>query len=39
VGAQIPAFNLPDQTGRVRDMKSLMGPKGLLLAFVRSADW
>lgn len=39
VGAKIPAFQLPDQSGTPRSLKDLSGPKGLVLAFVRSADW
>jgi peroxiredoxin len=39
VGAPVPAFRLADQDGRLRDFASLAGPNGLLLAFVRSADW
>lgn len=39
VGAKVPAFSLTDQTGRQRTLASLRGKKGLLLYFVRSADW
>src|SRR5215203_5800374 len=39
VGAKLPEFSLPDQTGTVRTLQSLMGPKGLMLLFYRSADW
>jgi cytochrome oxidase Cu insertion factor (SCO1/SenC/PrrC family) len=39
VGAAAPDFSLPDQHGRQRTLHDLMGPKGLLLVFVRSADW
>ncbi len=39
VGATIPAFELRDQNGLTRTMQSLMGPKGLMLVFYRSADW
>ena len=39
VGERVPAFRLADQSGRVRDLRSLTGRNGLLLAFVRSADW
>lgn len=38
-GARIPPFRLADQAGRPRDFRSLTGRNGLLLAFVRSADW
>ncbi len=39
VGEQVPAFSLPDQNGRVRTLESILGPKGALLLFHRSADW
>ena len=39
VGEQIPDFNLPDQTGRMRDLQSIMGPRGAMVVFIRSADW
>jgi hypothetical protein len=39
VGQKVPPFRLADQTGRERDLASLAGPKGLVLLFVRSADW
>ena len=39
VGERVPDFSLRDQTGRTRTLQSLMGPRGLMLVFVRSADW
>jgi peroxiredoxin len=39
VGDKVPDFRLPDQHGQVRTLSSLMGPKGLILVFNRSADW
>ena len=39
VGQRVPDFTLSDQTGRARTLESLMGPKGLMLVFYRSADW
>ena len=39
VGERIPGFSLQDQSGQTRDLKSLSGPKGLMLVFTRSADW
>ena len=39
VGEQVPDFSLPDQTGRIWTRESIMGPKGAMLVFVRSADW
>jgi hypothetical protein len=38
-GSAAPAFSLPDQAGETRTLQSLMGPKGLMLVFYRSADW
>ncbi len=39
VGGRVPDFTLVDQNGRSRTLMSLMGPKGLMLVFFRSADW
>ena len=39
VGERIPQFWLPDQNGRVVDLKTISGPKGAMLVFYRSADW
>src|SRR3989338_2741209 len=39
VGTKVPDFSLPDQGGRVRTLGSLMGPRGVVLVFFRSADW
>ena len=39
VGARIPAFEAVDQDGRARTFDTLRGPNGLVLLFVRSADW
>jgi hypothetical protein len=39
IGQKIPAFELPDHTGKTQNFESLRGPKGLLLLFHRSADW
>jgi hypothetical protein len=39
VGQKTPEFSLVDQNGAPRNFESLRGPNGLLLAFVRSADW
>jgi hypothetical protein len=38
-GQQVPDFNLRDQTGRMRNLQSIMGPRGAMLVFFRSADW
>ncbi|MBI3049958.1 MAG: hypothetical protein HYY76_16785 [Acidobacteria bacterium] len=39
VGERVPDFSLPDQTGRVHNLQSIMGPRGAMLVFNRSADW
>jgi cytochrome oxidase Cu insertion factor (SCO1/SenC/PrrC family) len=39
IGTQVPDFTLLDQKGQSRTLASLMGPKGLMLVFFRSADW
>ena len=38
-GARVPDFTAVDQTGRTYTLKSLLGPKGAMLVFSRSADW
>ena len=39
VGERVPDFSLRDQNGRMQTLRSIMGPKGAMLVFVRSADW
>lgn len=40
IGAKVPDIGTPsDQTGKERSLSSLMGEKGLVLFFFRSADW
>jgi len=39
VGARIPAISALDHTGKTQTFDSLRGPNGLVLEFVRSADW
>ena len=39
VGSRVPDFTLVDQKGQSRTLASLIGPKGLMLVFYRSADW
>jgi peroxiredoxin len=39
VGATVPDFNLSDQRGEKRTLQSVMGPKGAMIVFYRSADW
>jgi hypothetical protein len=39
VGQRVPDFSLPDQNGRVQTLQSIMGPRGAMIVFYRSADW
>ena len=39
IGEVAPDFELPDQRGTPRRLSALMGPKGAMLVFYRSADW
>ena len=39
IGQAVPPFSMADQTGATQTLKSVMGPKGVLLVFYRSADW
>ena len=39
VGEVVPAFSAIDQTGRIQTLASVMGNKGAMLVFFRSADW
>ncbi len=39
IGSSLPSFELPDQAGKLYSLKSLLGPKGAVILFYRSADW
>jgi hypothetical protein len=39
IGSKVPDFELPDQNSKQWRLHDLMGPKGMLLVFTRSADW
>ena len=39
VGERVPDFSLPDQNGKTQTLQSIIGPKGAMLVFIRSADW
>lgn len=39
VGDRVPDFSLKDQNGKTQTLQSIMGPKGAMLVFIRSADW
>jgi hypothetical protein len=39
VGERVADFSLVDQFGKTRNLQSIMGARGAMLVFVRSADW
>ena len=39
VGERVPDFTLKDQNGKPWTLQSILGPKGAMLVFYRSADW
>lgn len=39
IGERVPDFSLPDQHGRIQTLESIMGEKGAMILFHRSADW
>jgi hypothetical protein len=39
VGQLVPDFRLADAQGKVWTRDSIIGPKGAMLVFSRSADW
>jgi hypothetical protein len=39
VGERVPDFRLRDQHGDTQTLQSIMGPRGAMLVFIRSADW
>ena len=39
VGTVVPDFSLADQHGKQWTLRSVMGPKGAMIVFFRSADW
>ena len=39
LGQRIPDFTLTDQNGKTWTNESILGPKGAMLVFFRSADW
>ena len=38
-GTRVPDFAAPDHTGTTRTLASVLGPRGAMLVFSRSADW
>jgi peroxiredoxin len=39
IGSRMPDFELRDQNGKTRMLKNVLGPKGAVVLFFRSADW
>ena len=39
IKSHIPPFSAVDQNGRQQTFDTLRGPNGLVLMFIRSADW
>ena len=39
IQSKAPLINAPDQRGQIQTLKTLVGRNGVLLCFVRSADW
>jgi len=39
VGEKVPDFSLKDQHGNTQTLQSIMGARGAMLVFQRSADW
>ena len=39
LGERVPDFYLKDQNGKPWTLQSIMGPKGAMLVFYRSAVW
>jgi peroxiredoxin len=37
IGSRFPAFSLPDQSGKLHSLPSLLGPKGAVILFYQSA--
>lgn len=39
IGESVPGFSLRDQAGTTRTLQSVMGTRGAMIVFIRSADW
>jgi len=39
VGAKMPEFELKDQADKAHSLANILGPKGAIILFYRSADW
>jgi hypothetical protein len=38
-GSKFPDFSLTDQNGKAATLATVLGPKGAMILFYRSADW
>jgi hypothetical protein len=39
IGSKMPDFEATAQDGKVHTLRALLGPKGAVVLFFRSADW
>jgi hypothetical protein len=39
INERIPEFSLPDQNGKIKNLKEIIGENGAILNFYRSASW
>ena len=39
IGSTLPSFSLPDDSGEAQHIEDLLGDRGMVLMFIRSADW
>jgi hypothetical protein len=39
IGTPMPSFEAQDQDGKKHTLRGLLGPKGAVILFYRSADW
>ena len=39
IGKPMPSFQAQDQDGKTHTLRGLLGPKGAVILFYRSADW
>ena len=39
VGERVPDLSLVDQFGKTRNLRAIVGARGAMLVFIRSADW
>ena len=39
IGSRMPELEMRDQHGKTRTLRNVLGPKGAVILFFRSADW